>query len=52
MIRDLLCVRGIAAKIFEQIVTVAYLIKQLISQENTCVGVSFNKITDLRAQLS
>ena len=38
----LLCVKYIASwKIFEQIVTIAYLKNQQISQENTCLGVSF-----------
>ena len=37
MIRDLLCVGEIA----EHFVTVAYLKKQQILRENTCVGVFF-----------
>ena len=47
VIRGLLCVGEIA----EHFVTVAYLKKQQILRENTCVGVFFNKVAGLRAQI-
>ena len=47
VIRDLLCVGEIA----EHFVTVACLKKQQILRENTCVGVFFNKVAGLRAQI-